>query len=202
MKGKFITIYGINNIGKSTQAKMLVERLNASGHRAIHIKYPIYDLEPTGPLLNNILRSKSQEMSEEELQTLFVRNRIEFEPRLIQYLAEGYIVVAEDYVGTGIAWGTAKGADMEWLEAINAPLLQEDMAIYMKGKRFLQGREHTHIHETDDELAKKCEAVFEELADKYKWKEVLVVDGKEIVANRIWELLEDFLRVDAGEKSE
>ncbi|MBP9709316.1 MAG: hypothetical protein KBD78_16900, partial [Oligoflexales bacterium] len=126
MKGKLITLYGINNIGKSTQAGLLVKKLNEVGHKAVHIKYPIYDLAPTGPLLNDILRGGKQNISEEELQTIFVQNRIDFEPTLIDTLESGTTVVAEDYIGTGIAWGAAKGADLEWLEAINAPLLKED----------------------------------------------------------------------------
>lgn len=193
MKGKFITIYGINNIGKSTQAELLVKRLNEAGMKAIHIKYPIYDLEPTGPRLNEILRSDEQTMSEEELQTLFVQNRIDFEPQLIKHLEEGTHIVAEDYIGTGIAWGTAKGAELEWLQAINAPLLHEDLAVYLSGARFLEAQEDTHIHESNDNLMKRCQEVFEELAKKYEWQRVEVVDGIDIVADRLWNVVKGFL---------
>ncbi len=51
-----ITLYGVNNIGKSTQARFLVERLQAEGHRVEYLKYPIYDLEPTGILGNQGIR--------------------------------------------------------------------------------------------------------------------------------------------------
>jgi len=82
-KGLFITIYGINNIGKSTHAKRLVERLKKLGKKAVYIKYPIYDLAPTGPFLDKVLRhSKKQKMPEEELQLWFVLNRYQFQPKL------------------------------------------------------------------------------------------------------------------------
>ena len=42
--GKFIVIYGVNNLGKTTQANMLVQKLKASGLKAEYLKYPIYDL--------------------------------------------------------------------------------------------------------------------------------------------------------------
>ena len=62
----FITLYGINNIGKSTQALRLVERLKAEGFDAVYVKFPVYDVEPTGVYLNQFLRSGgAQEISEE-----------------------------------------------------------------------------------------------------------------------------------------
>lgn len=195
MRGKFITLYGINNIGKSTQAKLLVECLNAAGQKAIYLKYPIYDLAPTGPKLNEILRGGKQDISEEELQSLFVQNRIEFEPQLIAHLEAGTQVVAEDYVGTGIAWGAAKGADLEWLEAINAPLLKEDLVIYMYGERFKGAQEKEHIHESNEELMRKCADVYEFLAEKYDWKGVKVEGGIDLVADKIWELAKNFLQI-------
>lgn len=191
MQGRFITLYGINNIGKSTQAKLLVERLKKEGKKAVYLKYPIYDLEPTGPKLNSILRSKEQTVSEEELQLLFVQNRIDFEPQLLRYLEDGYYVVAEDYIGTGIAWGASKGADLQWLEAINAPLLHEDLPIYMKGKRFLQAKEDVHIHETNDELIKRCEETFDLLAKKLSWNLVQATGSLEEVAENIWQIVVD-----------
>ena len=114
-KGKFITIYGINNIGKSTQARMLVDRLNKEGCKTEYWKYPVYDLKPTGPFINSVLRSKKQKISEEEMQIWYVLNRFQKQPELEKKLDERISIVAEDYIGTGIAWGYAKGADLEWL---------------------------------------------------------------------------------------
>ena len=56
--GKFIVIYGSNNLGKSTQTGLLEARLikEFSNRRILRIKFARYDLEPTGPLLNAILR--------------------------------------------------------------------------------------------------------------------------------------------------
>lgn len=169
-QGFFITLYGINNIGKTTQAKKLVEKLNDHGYKAVYVKYPIYDLEPTGPKINDILRKNGeQSISEEELQTLFTQNRRDFEPTLRKMLEEGFIVVAEDYTGTGIAWGTAKGADQKWLEKLNEELLKEDLAILLTGTRTMAAKEKQHIHERDDELVQKVNEVLLMLAQKYGW---------------------------------
>ena len=55
-KGKFIVIYGNNNSGKTTQAKLLVEKIKEQGLQVRYIKYPMYDLRPTGILINEYLR--------------------------------------------------------------------------------------------------------------------------------------------------
>ncbi|MEK9133035.1 MAG: hypothetical protein AAB606_05015 [Patescibacteria group bacterium] len=194
MKGKFITLYGINNIGKTTHAKRLVERLNKLGKKAVYIKYPIYDQNPTGPFLNDQLRRKKhQTIGENELQLWFVLNRYQFEPKLKKMLKEGRIVVAEDYTGTGIAWGTAKGANRRELENMNKFLVHEDFAVFMNGQRKMSSKESKHIHESNDALVHKCQAVFRNLARKYGWHTVKVAEDKEVTAARIWETVQRFL---------
>ncbi len=58
-RGKFITILGINNIGKSTQRELLSDRIREVGDRRVpvSIKYPFYNVEPIGPMLNDYLRN-------------------------------------------------------------------------------------------------------------------------------------------------
>ena len=99
MKGKLITIYGVNNMGKSTHAEKLVKRLQEEGHKVHYVKYPVYDIGPTGPFLNSVLRGGVQNISEDELQLWFILNRYQYQEELKRLLREGHIVVAEDYVG-------------------------------------------------------------------------------------------------------
>ena len=182
-----ITLYGINNIGKSTQAKKLVERLENEGKKVKYIKYPVYEIEPTGRFLNDFLRSgAAQKVSEEELQMWFTLNRYQFEPELKKMLAEGVIVIAEDYTGTGIAWGTTKGADTAWLEEINKHLIKEDLAILLDGERFGHAAEEGHLHESQNDLIEKCREIHLKLAEKYGWGKVDVVDGVDETAEALW----------------
>ena len=194
-KGKFITIYGINNIGKSTHAQILTEKLISEGYDAEFLKYPNYSVEPTGRFLDHVLRgTDAQSITEDELQLWFVLNRYQYQPEIERKLAEGKILVVEDYVGTGIAWGVAKGLDLEWMEAINQHLLREDLAIYMSGYRNLEAREKKHIHEQDDELAERCRQVHEKLADKYGWTSVELQEKITDTAKLMWEATEKFLK--------
>lgn len=194
-RGVFITLYGINNIGKTTHAKKLVQKLKDEGYKAVYLKYPIYDLEPTGPQINAILRkSGSQSMSEEELQTLFIQNRRDFEPQLLKMLEAGTIVIAEDYIGTGIAWGTAKGADQKWLEKLNEGLLLEDLAILLTGERSMSAKEQSHLHERDDGLVMKVGEILLELGKKYGWKQLEVQRDPKKTAEILWHEVEKFLK--------
>jgi dTMP kinase len=194
-KGKLITLYGINNIGKSTQAKILLDNLKKAGYDAIYLKYPVYDLEPTGVFINDVLRHSEgvQKPTEDELQMWFTLNRYQFEPTLKEWLNEGKIVVAEDYVGTGIAWGTAKGASIDWLIEMNKYLLKEDLAIFMKGKRNLQAKESNHLHESNHDLVEATAFVFENLAAKFEWKPVNVTDSISGTADDIWNIVKKYL---------
>lgn len=194
-KGTFITLYGINNIGKTTHAKLLCEKLKELGYKAEYVKYPIYDMTPTGPFLYKTLRSpEGQKISEDELQLWFILNRYQFEPELKMLLEEGYIVIAEDYIGTGIAWGTAKGLDQKWLEDANKHLLKEDFSIMMEGNRDLNAKEKTHVHEQNDALVEKCKQVHEKLAAEYNWKIVQLQDKVEDTAKLIFDVVDEFLK--------
>lgn len=176
-------------MGKSTHALLLVERLKAAGYDAAYVKYPVYDIEPSGPFLNGVLRGGEQKISEEELQLWFVVNRHQFEHELKQWLNEGKIVVAEDYVGTGMAWGITKGLDEEWLESCNSRLMKEDLAILIEGKRFKGAVEKGHVHEENDDLVGRCYKNFQYLARKHGWKKVQLQERKEDTAESIWEVV-------------
>ncbi len=189
-KGKLIVIYGINNIGKTVQSKRLVAHFRRLGEKAVYLKYPVYRMKPTGPLLDKILRSgKAQGISEEELQLIFVLNRYQFQPTLIQWLKQGKIIVAEDYRFTGVAWGVAKGANQAELEKMNKFFVQEDIAIFMEGRRKHASKEKGHLHESRDALVNRCARVFRILAKKYHWKKVLVSHDKDETEKAIWRIL-------------
>ncbi|MEK9160146.1 MAG: hypothetical protein AAB383_05465 [Patescibacteria group bacterium] len=186
----FITLYGINNIGKSTQAKRLVDRLKAEGRDAVYVKFPVYDVEPTGRYLNEFLRSGgAQSITEQELQMWFTLNRYQFQPTLQEWLAEGKIVVAEDYTGTGLAWGTVKGASTEWLETLNDGLVKEDLAILLDGERFGHAAEKEHIHESNDAFMNRSRQVHLELGERYGWVKVPVLGNAEEVEERVWSVV-------------
>lgn len=189
-KSLFIVLYGINNLGKSTQAKLLVDKLNAAGRRAEYLKYTLYDLEPSGPCINDYLRKGNPEnFSAREFQILHTMNRTQYQPQLQNKLSRGIDIVAEDYTGTGLAWAQGAGISKEFITRINSHLLKEDLAILLDGQRFLDSVETDHKHETDDELTARVRRLHLELAYEYGWTIIEANQPIAQVANDIWQVV-------------
>jgi len=171
--GKFIVFYGINNLGKTTQAKMLVDHLNKKNIKAEYLKYAVYDLEPAGKLINEYLRGGNpHDFSPRELQLLHYIDRISFEPILKEKLNSGINIIAEDYFGTAIAWGAGAGVDRKLLEYLYSFVRKEDLAILFDGERFTVSVEKNHKHENDAALLARVRQVHLELGKKYNWKKI------------------------------
>lgn len=195
MKGITIALYGINNLGKTTQAELLVKNLQSLAYKAVYQKYAVYDLEPSGVLLNSYFRENNPyNFSPETMQTLQVLNRTQFEPKLKKMLAEGYIVVMEDYTGTGIAWGMANGVKKPYLKEVNSHLLKEDIAFYFYGERFLQSKETGHTHEEDTSLMQKAALAHQELAEEYLWVPIYANDPIEVIEKYLLDSVIQYLK--------
>lgn len=184
-RGKFVVVYGTNNLGKSTQMNLLAERLREEGREVELLKYPIYELEPTGPIINAVIR-EGLEITETELQRLFAQNRRDFEPFLMKgVLEKGKWGIAEDYKGTGIAWGVARNIPLEVMEEMNSGLLEEDLAILLDGEQFISGIERGHRNEPSPEW-QRARQVHKELAERYGWQVVEANRSPREIADEIW----------------
>lgn len=185
-KGKFIVVYGMNNLGKTTMVNRLVEFLKKENKEAVYLKYPIYDLKPTGPRINNYLRNGNPEnLTSLEIQKLYVDNRRDFEPKLKKMISSGKWIIAEDYCGTGIAWGVIRGETLQQMEKINKGLLSPDLSILLDGERFLTGIETNHKNESDNEIWPKGREIHLGLAKKYDWKLVNANQNRKKVVNDV-----------------
>ncbi|MBU1118412.1 hypothetical protein KKH43_00850 [Patescibacteria group bacterium] len=190
--GNLIVLYGVNNCGKTTQANMLVESVQELGYDAEHLKYPIYDINPSGEYINEVLR-KGKKVSPKELQLWYALNRHQYEEQLFKKLQEGIVVIAEDYIGTGIAWGMAHGVPKETLREINKDLYPEDLGILLRGARYTDAVEKGHLHEEDDELVERCTEIHNELAAQYGWVPINAAQEKENVHKDIMRVVDPFL---------
>jgi len=189
-KGKFIVVYGMNNLGKTTVVKSLIEFLKLKNKNAVYLKYPIYDLEPTGVRINRYLREGNLEnLTPVTVQQIYSDNRRDFEPELIKMIDDSKWIIAEDYLGTGIAWGMIGGATVEEVEKINEGLLEADLSILLDGERFLSGIEAGHKHEGASELWPKGRQIHFDLAKRYGWKIVNANQTREKVLNDVIDVL-------------
>jgi dTMP kinase len=182
MRGKFIVLYGSNNLGKSAQLELLENLWNELERPYRRIKYPVYSLEPTGPRINAVLR-EGLEIKEEELQAEFAQNRKDFQPTLEEILEKGIDV---------IAWGLVKGVEREFLDMVNAGLLEPDVAICLDGERFSASIERGHRHEAaGNEVWEKSRRIHLELAREFGWDIVDANQSMDKVHQKIVDILLD-----------
>lgn len=198
--GKLIVLYGINNLGKTTQAKLLVESLKKAGYKAEYLKYPIYDLKPSGEMLNDYLRQGNfYNLSLKEAQILYALNRTQYQENLINKLKAGINVVAEDYKGTGIAWGLGGGISETFLKNINSHLIDEDLVFLFDGERFKESIENGHRHENNDDLMNKVRWAHLKLKEEYGWIKINANQKIEEIADIVWQRSESFLKGEVRE---
>ena len=187
-KGKFIVLYGVNNIGKSTQVKLLAESIKASGRFCVTIKFAQYDIVPSGPLLNDYLRKQNPlGLSPREFQILQAMNRTQYQERLKTFLSQGINIVCEDYIGTSLTWGIAAGVNKDFLLNLNSHLPQPDLAILLDGDRFLTSTEAGHTHETNTELTARVRLEHLKLGQELGWTTVCANQSISQVASDIWQ---------------
>jgi thymidylate kinase len=193
-KGILVTIMGITNVGKTTQMEILERLMVKKGLKFKTLKYPIYDLVPTGPRIHSFLKGGNPEnLTPKDFQELCAQNRKDFEPQLIQLLANNDIVVAEMYTGTGIAYGVGDGVPKDHLLKINYGILLPDVSVLLDGDRFLESREKVHRYENDDEITEKIRKIHLGLAKDFDWKIVNANQSVEEVHKQIWQEISLFL---------
>ncbi|MFH1565150.1 MAG: hypothetical protein ABIC82_04885 [bacterium] len=193
-RGKLIVFYGINNLGKTTQAKLLVKKLNTKNKNSEYLKYGVYDLKPSGEIINDYLRNNNpHNLSAREFQIIHVLNRTQYQPFLAEKLNQGINIIAEDYIGTNVAWGMGANADKNFLLKINSHLIKEDYVFLLDGERFTKAIEKNHTHENNEDLTNKVRQAHLELAKDFNWHIVNANNNIEKIHDEIWKIIKEVI---------
>jgi dTMP kinase len=133
--GLFITFEGPEGSGKSTQARLLYERLQATGYPVILTR------EPGGTRIGEMIRRivmdlRNTEMAATTETLLFSAARAQLVSELVRpYLATGGIVLCDRYADSTYAYqGYGLGRDLDELHAITAVAtggLMPDLTFYL-----------------------------------------------------------------------
>ena len=197
-KNLFIAFEGIDGSGKSTQVKILSERLTETGHKVYVTAEPTKS--PIGLLIRNIFSHQS-EADHRTIASLFVADRLDHllnkTDGILKKLEEGFTVITDRYYFSSYAYhGTHM--DMDWVieaNSLSAELLRPDLNIYIDVsaetsiKRLNEGRSSMELYETKENLysvRKKYIEAFEKLKSV---ENIFVTSGDrspELIAADIW----------------
>ncbi len=128
-RGAFIVIEGLDGSGKTTQARLLVQRLQSS-HNAV------YTTEPSSGKIGSFIRDRCL-YEEKRLDSavealLFAADRIEHvQNEVVPALTEGKLVVSDRYVYSSLAYQGSAGLKIDWINAINKLALKPDLAVFI-----------------------------------------------------------------------
>lgn len=111
MKGKIITIEGLDGSGKSTQIDLLIGRLNELDIKHKFIHFPMLNQGEYGKLIAEYLRGELgslEHVHPKLVALLFAEDRNEHKALLNEWLSEGYLIIMDRYVNSNIAFQCAK----------------------------------------------------------------------------------------------
>ncbi|HOZ83935.1 MAG TPA: dTMP kinase [Niabella sp.] len=198
-KNLFIAFEGIDGSGKSTQVKLLSQRLEAEGHKV----YATF--EPTDSRIGSIIRdifSHRMEADHRTIAGLFVADRLDHllnkTNGILKKMSEGYTVITDRYYFSSYAYhGTHM--NMDWVieaNSISADLLRPDLNIYIdispevSMNRITKGRSQTELYETLDNLKNVREKYLEAFERLQSSEHIFMTAGNrnsEAIAVDIWQ---------------
>ena len=98
--GKFVVIEGLDGSGKSTQSKLLTERLKKEGREVVTIDFPQYGTKSAG-LVEEYLNGKygtAEQVGPYRASVFYACDRYDASSKIKKWLSEGKIVVSDRYI--------------------------------------------------------------------------------------------------------
>ncbi len=193
-KGFMIAIEGIDQSGKRTQTRLLVERLRRQGHGVESISFPDYSTVVGGEIEAFLAGDRSYNSQARHM--LLSLNRWERADDLVRWLDGGRMVVLNRYSGSNYAYGVASGLDVGWLVNLEKGLPESSLTVLLDVsfdtslERKVSERD---MHERDQEFLRRVRDEYLKLADREGWR---VIDGgrdSETVHSDIWRTVTGFL---------
>ena len=197
-KNFFIAFEGLDGSGKSTQVKLLAEKLKGQGLK-IHTT-----AEPTtsriGHIIKDIFKHK-MEADHRTIAALYAADRLDHLTNktdgILKKIDEGYTVITDRYYFSSYAYhGTHM--DINWVinaNSLSADLLRPDLNVYIdispeeSMKRLNKGRDSIELYESIENLKKVKEKYFEAFELLGGKEKIFIINGsrsEKEISNDIW----------------
>lgn len=202
-KHKLVAFEGIDGSGKSTQIKLLANKILENGSQ-VHST-----CEPTNDYIGKIIReifSHKREATQETIAGLFVADRLEHilaqNHGILTQLATGHVLTDRYYFSSYAYHGVH--VDMDWVIEANAMAVHHgkadlhlfiDLSPEEAWKRIQKNRSHIEMYETLENL-QKVRAQYLLAFDKLKDKEnIVIINGNQSTASIGDEIYHHFSRL-------
>lgn len=197
-KNFFIAFEGIDGSGKSTQVKLLKEKLEAAGQK-VYVTCEPTD-SPPGKMIRDMFNHRI-DSDHRTIAALFVADRLNHilnkKDGMLKMLSEGYTVITDRYYFSSYAYQSPH-IDQDWVikaNSLSAGLLRPDLNIYIdispeiSIERLNKGRDSIELYETLDNL-RAVRNKYLEIIDLLKDEEkVFIANGNqspEDTSKEIW----------------
>ena len=168
-KSYFITFEGIDGSGKSTQAKLLIEKLNSNSIETCFVREP-GGTKISEEIRNILLDDRTEEMSSRTEAMLMCASRAQLTKNIIiPELKSGKWVIADRYSDSTLAYqGGGRGIDLDWLVRLNDFAtfgIQPDVTFYIDVDTDIGLQRRNNI--SDDRIEKAGLEFQNEIRNKY-----------------------------------
>ncbi len=192
MRGKLIVLEGTDGSGKATQAKLLLQSLEAQGFPCREIDFPRYGnpfAEPANLYLHGALGGKAGDVNAYAASTMFAVDRFaSYQEEWGRFYESGGVIIANRYTTSNAVHQAPKLPDgerqiyLEWLfdlEYHRLCLPEPDLVLYLDmpteaASRLMRRRERetntqADIHEQDMDYLRRCRAGARGIAEAQGW---------------------------------
>ena len=127
MIGVLVNLEGIDGCGKSTQSKLLLEKLEGEGEKVIILKEPTK--RPHGQKLWDVLHGKRKATNEEILELFVLDRKQHVEEKIQPALDDGTVILMDRYYYSSMAYQVAGGIDVEEIREKHAFAPKPDIVL-------------------------------------------------------------------------
>ncbi|RLG21863.1 dTMP kinase [Candidatus Micrarchaeota archaeon] len=215
-----IVFEGIDGSGKSTQLKLLKNKLESNGKEVKVYKFPTHQNSRIGQMIDKYLRGEMgsiKQIPPELPSLLYAADRYQFK-YLFEKERKDYIILLDRYYISNLAHqgGKFKGKEREemlaWLENLDARMPQPDLVLIFdispekaielierKKRREYLNEKKKDIHEEDIEHLRNTRETYLELASMKDWPVINLLDEKgkiksiEEIADEVWKIVSAYL---------
>ena len=193
MIGVLVNLEGIDGCGKSTQSKLLREKLEGEGEKVIILKEPTK--RPHGQKLWDVLHGKRKASNEEILELFVLDRKQHVEEKIQPALDDGTVVLMDRYYYSSMAYQVAGGIDVEEIREkhVFAPrpdvVLIFDLPVSVALERV---KEHSDADEFEkDEHLEKVRTAYLDLENDPLVRIVDATGTPEEIFGNVWKLVSE-----------